>query len=658
MFYNQRQNGGDKTVKVNRLEVNSEQQLRNKLDSIYDNAKKGKHFYGVLELIKNEQVIMTAIHNIKSNKGSSTAGIDKLTISYFLQLPKDECIKLILDKFNNYKPLPVRRVYIGKGNLKGKKFSAKLGRKLLAEKKVRPLGIPTMIDRIIQEMIRIVIEPIFEAQFYDHSYGFRPYRGCEHALGWITRNINYSNVYIAVEGDIEGYFDNINHNKLIHIMWNMGLRDRRVLMIIKQMLKAGYMEGLKTYDTIKGSPQGGIISPLLANIYLNGFDWFMAKKYDCHPSQVNYREKKNMLAALRNKGHRPVWYTRYADDWIIMTDNLEYAEQLKAEASRYLSSKLKLTLSEKKTLITDTRISPANFLGFKIKSWKQRFGDKIVARAYPDTSKLTPKIKEIKKDIRMLRTRKSELEKQIDIEKINSKIVGIANYLRMGVSKKLMSALDYRLEHTAYKTWVHMYGKRRASALKIPVKHFTNRPDRHGEYELKHFTVQTAILTKKKDVEKIIVGLTFFKITAIKYAEVYKQEMTPYTAEGRKTYEGKLRTKARLQARPNLVSYDDIWLITATGYANPRYNFEYFLNREYVYNRDFGKCTACKKNLAPDEVKVHHKNPRLPIELVNKAKNLTCVCKRCHTLIHNDKDISTLDKSIIKKIEQYRKLVS
>lgn len=647
-------------MKVNRLEINSEKELRDKLDEIYQNAKKKKHFYGVLELIRNEQVVLTAIHNIKSNRGSKTAGIDGATIDDFLQMPKNECIKLIQKKLDNYKPLPVRRVYIPKGN-NIKRFKQSEGRKLLTQKKVRPLGIPAVIDRIIQEMIRLVIEPVFEAQFFDHSYGFRPYRGCEHAIGWITRIINYSHVYVAVEGDIEGYFDNINHNKLLQIMWNLGLRDKRVLMIIKQMLKAGYMEGGKFYDTVSGSPQGGIISPLLANIYLNNFDWHMAKKYERHPREVMYKEKKNLLAYLRNQGCPPVWYVRYADDWMILTDSIENAEALKAEAKRYLESKLKLKLSEKKTLITDTRVKPAKFLGFKITSGKQRFGDKIVARATPDLEKYSPKIKEIKRDIRMLRCRKSELDKQIDIEKINAKIVGVSNYISMGVSKKIMSAFDNRIENTAYKTWVHMYGKKRAARLKVAVGTFNNRIDRHTKsdgtkYDLRHFSVVTVKMKGKTPV-KIRVGLTFMKITAVHYAEVYKQTMTPYTKEGRKLYEEKLRVKARLLARPNLMSEDDVWKITNSKYAHPRYNLEYFLNREYAYNRDKGKCKICGKYLAPNQAKIHHKTSNLPIDMVNKVSNLVCVCKDCHNMIHSQKEISVNDKKMASKIRQYRNLV-
>jgi retron-type reverse transcriptase len=147
---------------------------------------------------------------------------------------------------------------------------------------MRPLGIPTMLDRIIQECIRIVIEPICEAKFYPHSYGFRPYRATKHAIADIVHQINVSKNVIpkyVIEGDIKGCFDNINHHILLNKCYRIGVHGKRILMIIKQMLKAGYIESDFRHLTETGTPQGGIISPILANIYLNNFDWTIGRMY-------------------------------------------------------------------------------------------------------------------------------------------------------------------------------------------------------------------------------------------------------------------------------------------------------------------------------------------------------------------------------------------
>ncbi|WP_264294537.1 reverse transcriptase domain-containing protein [Bacillus thuringiensis] len=222
--------------------IENETQLKNKLDLIYQKAKEENScFHGIIELMKNKQTIKTAIHNIKSNRGSMTVGIDKKDVNYYLQMEAKQLIKLIRQHIDNYKPNPVRREYINKGN--GKK---------------RPLGIPTMIDRIIQEIARIVLEPIAEAKFFNHSYGFRPYRSCHYAIGRVLNTISRSKTYIAIEGDIKSFFDHINHNKLVEMMWNMGIKDKRFLTIIKKMLRAGVLEDKVILPTEIGTLKVGL----------------------------------------------------------------------------------------------------------------------------------------------------------------------------------------------------------------------------------------------------------------------------------------------------------------------------------------------------------------------------------------------------------------
>lgn len=181
----------------------NEAQLKKLTGLLYEKSREGTTFTGLMEAISNEVTIITAIHNIKANAGSKTAGVDRNKMDKYLQMPKVAVIDLIRSTVSDYKPKPAKRIYIEKAN--GKQ---------------RPLGIPTVLDRIVQECIRIIIEPICEARFYPHSYGFRPYRAQKHAVRDIVNIINGSNksdtmpVY-ALEGDIKGYFDNINHRVLL-----------------------------------------------------------------------------------------------------------------------------------------------------------------------------------------------------------------------------------------------------------------------------------------------------------------------------------------------------------------------------------------------------------------------------------------------------------
>ena len=241
---------GENLVHLN-VRFSTETELKKIQDFLYEKSGQGVSFTGLVEAVANEVTIVTAVHNIKANKGSRTAGVDKMKMDKYLQMPKDELILLIQSSFRNYRPKPARREYIEKSN--GKK---------------RPLGIPTVLDRIIQECVRIIIEPICEARFYPQSYGFRPYRAQKHAIRGIINVINAGckspdQPVWAIEGDIKGCFDNINHRLLLQKLWRIGIHDKRVLKIISQMLKAGYMENDLFHATELGTPQGGILSPLL-----------------------------------------------------------------------------------------------------------------------------------------------------------------------------------------------------------------------------------------------------------------------------------------------------------------------------------------------------------------------------------------------------------
>lgn len=273
------------------VNLSCETDLKKLQDFLYAQSQQNNNFTGLLEAVISETTIITAIHNIKSNKGSKTAGVDKVKMDKYLQMPKDKVVGIVQSNLRHYLPKPARRVYIDKGN-----------------GKMRPLGIPTILDRIIQECIRIIIEPICEAKFYPHSYGFRPYRAQKHAIADICHTLNVpakseNKAVFALEGDIKGCFDNINHRILLQKLWRIGIHDKRIITIIRQTLKAGYMEYDILYNTNVGTPQGGIISPLLSNVYLNDFDWYVGRLYS-EPFQL-CKKKGNDIARLRRQGVIP-----------------------------------------------------------------------------------------------------------------------------------------------------------------------------------------------------------------------------------------------------------------------------------------------------------------------------------------------------------------
>lgn len=610
----------------------SEAELKEKLDFIYLQSSKGKSFHGIIEVAFNEVTIITAIHNIKSNKGSQTAGVDKNKIDKYLQMDKDALINLIRNSVRCYKAKPVRRVYIEKQN-----------------GKLRPLGIPTILERIIQECLRIVLEPIAEARFYPHSYGFRPFRATKHAVKDITNIVSIRSkdkpIY-AIEGDIKGYFNNINHRKLLKKLWNIGIHDKRVLAIIKEMLKAGYMEKELFYDTEVGTVQGGVISPLLANIYLNSFDWSIGRMY--HRPKLTCQIVDNERKRLKRKGVIPKYLIRYADDWVALTTTEQEADRLLKYLKKYFKHKLKLELSEEKTIITNLTVKPARFLGFLIKAGLPRKTlqnpnpQNIVGKPYPDMSKIKAKVKLINVEIRKLKLIQTTEQQAIQIEKINSMITGLAQYHRTAICSNAFKYIDNNIHLCAYA----VFHKKYSSSIKgyeVPLRKLSNRPQRHEGYKSKTFAVRH---------NGMYIGITKAFLTHSQWEKyAFNQKITPYTEEGRNLYLQKYNMTKKLPLdRPPLYDMD---VLTHSVYGG-RNNFEYYMNREYAYNRDKGKCKICGSHLKPGQRHCHRIDESLPFNKLNKVPNLAWLCMNCDKYVHGNELPQGLKNSQIKKIQKYK----
>lgn len=627
---------GDSLVHLN-VRFSTEAELKQTLDFLYEKSKEGIAFTGLVEAMVNEVTIITAIHNIKSNKGSKTAGVDRLKMDKYLQMPKEELIALIRDNFSNYRPRPARRVYIPKKN--GKQ---------------RPLGIPTVLDRIIQECVRIVIEPICEARFYPHSYGFRPYRAQKHAIRDIINVINAGTrspdqPVWAVEGDIKGCFDNINHRILLKKIWRIGIHDKRVIKMIQQMLKAGYIENGTAYDTKFGTMQGGILSPLLSNVYLNDFDWFVGRMYMEPHRQCKH--KCNDTRRLKWSGVTPKYNYRFADDWVILTSTEQEAYRLKRVLTKYFRHKMKLELSQEKTFVTDLRTEGIHFLGFVVKAEKKRktpdprtWTENLVGKPLPDMERLKEKIWKIADEVRRIGDVTERSVQAAQIQRVNSMIVGLAQYLQPSICSHAFHAIDRRINNTALAVWKKSFPKH-YNKYQIPMEKLCNLPHRHEGYKSKTFAVP---------IEGEWFGITMAFITHSKYeSKPFDQRMTPYTEEGRRIY-GYYRSKSKPLPcdRPSVNTAGDIQL---SVYAKTVYNFEYFMNREYAYNRDKGKCKCCKKPLFLDDKKFcYHVKGEVPLDKINKVQNLIWLCNDCYRMVNNGPIPPDIDEKVLKKIQKYK----
>lgn len=588
----------------------------------------------------HEVTIVTAVHNIKSNKGSKTAGVDEIKMDSYLQMPKQELIDLIQRKFHKYQPKPARRVYIPKSN--GKQ---------------RPLGIPSAIDRVVQECMRIVLEPICEAQFYPHSYGFRPYRAQKHAIRDIVNVINAGcrspdQPVWAVEGDIKGCFDNINHRLLLQKLWRMGIHDKRVLSIIKAMLKAGYIESGIYYATTIGSPQGSILSPLLSNVYLNDFDWYIGRSYMEPHRQCKH--KCNDTRRLKWSGITPKYNYRFADDWVILTSTQAEALRLKRQLTKYFRYRMKLDLSQEKTYVTDLRTDGIHFLGFVVKAERKRktpdpatWSETLVGKPFPDMNRLTKKICNLSKEVRRIGLFTQPNTQAAQIQYVNSIIMGLAQYLQPSICSAAYHAIDRRVNNTALAVWKNLFPKR-YNQMQVPLQTLCNLPHRHEGYKSKTFAIE---------IEGKWFGITCAFITHAKYeTRPFNQHMTPYTEEGRRIYVSyRTKHKPLLCDRPSINTPEDILLSAYARGKGWKANFEYFMNREYAYNRDKGKCKCCGRYFSDNLPKhCHHVNNKLPVEKINKVSNLAWLCVPCHRMVHNSPIYPGTDQKTIRKIEQYK----
>lgn len=326
-----------------------------------------------------------AYQRIYAKQGNMTPGTDGKTID---EMSLERIERLIVSlKDESYQPHPARRVYIPKKN--GKK---------------RPLGIPSFEDKLVQEVVRLLLEAIYEGHFEGTSHGFRPHRSCHTALGMIKKS--FAGAKWFIEGDIKGFFDNIDHNVLISILRER-ISDERFLRLIRKFLNAGYVEDWKYNKTYSGTPQGGIISPILANIYLDKFDKYIkeyAAKFrkgdrrSINPEYWRLNNKKNRLKQKLQKtsdeqmrksylyeiaqlskqmlstphkdamdaDFRRLQYVRYADDFLIsVIGSKSECETIKADITQFMREQLKLELSDEKTLITHAQ-DKAKFLGYEI----------------------------------------------------------------------------------------------------------------------------------------------------------------------------------------------------------------------------------------------------------------------------------------------------
>ncbi|MCF2647332.1 group II intron reverse transcriptase/maturase [Niallia circulans] len=564
---------------ANKYRYNDYYEMTQVFDDLYQKSKNNFSFRNLMDTISSENNIRLAFRMIKTNTGSQTAGVDNITIK---DKGLDSYIKMVQAKLNNYKPDTVKRVYIPK-----------------ADGKKRPLGIPTMVDRLVQQSIRQVLEPICEAKFHPHSYGFRPNRSTKHAISRMMSLINIGKMYYTVDIDIKGFFDNVNHTKLVKQMYALGIQDRKLISIIKAMLKAPIQgEGIPK----KGTPQGGILSPLLSNIVLNELDWWISsqwetfktiKKYKTYASQYNQQKKTNL---------KQMYIVRYADDFKIMCRNYNTAKRIYTAVKEWLNIRLKLEISEEKSKIINLRKNYSDFLGVKIKAVKKgkTFGG-YVAQSHISGKAMKRMSDEIRSQVELI----AKQPESSHVTKLNSMILGwheyysCATYANIDFSK-LAFSLDKFMLHKLRN--VANYGTPKRSEISPLYKKF------YGNSKAKTWKIHKVFI---------------YPIDHVQHKPVmnFSQDICDYTQEGRNKSSKKLENSTNNNIIQLMKNY------------NPYETAEYNDNRISRASMTKMKCEVTKIELAIDTLHCHHVIPR-ELGGTDGYQNLRIVHKDVHKLIH------------------------
>lgn len=503
------------------------------LNSLNEHSKDSSYkFERLYRILFNEELFYVAYQKIASNGGSTTKGSDGRSIDE-MSLARIETLIASL-KDESYQPHPSRRVHIPKKN-----------------GKTRPLGIPAFEDKLVQEVVRMILEAIYEGHFETTSHGFRPKRSCHTALLHIQKT--FSGAKWFIEGDIKGFFDNIDHDVLVGILRER-ISDDRFIRLIRKFLKAGYVEDWTFHNTYSGMPQGGIVSPILANIYLDKLDKYV-KEYIRHFDMGTKRrpgkesndlanerkrtvrklkkikdgtEKAALVARLKaieqeraafpsgdemDGSYRRLKYIRYADDFIMgVIGSKEDALRIKEDIKSFLSESLALELSEEKTLITHTGKS-AKFLGYEItvtrNNHQRRDVQGRLRRTYGKRVRLNVSMATLRDKLLEYGAMEIKLRNGKEIwkpkcrsglifnddleilDRYNRETVGFCNYYLIANNCVVLHNFRYIMEYSMYKTFA---GKYRSTVRKINKKYRLNK-----------------LFTVKYEQKGVIKSRTFYK---------------------------------------------------------------------------------------------------------------------------------------------------
>ncbi|KAF1303810.1 group II intron reverse transcriptase/maturase [Enterococcus sp. JM9B] len=614
--------------KNNKLRYSEYYGMQEAYDNLYQRSVENQNFKSLMKIIISDDNILLAYRNIKRNSGSLTAGIDGKTIKDIEKLTTERYLDIVKKRFKFYKPRKVKRTEIPKPN-----------------GKTRPLGIPSIWDRVAQQCILQVLEPICEAKFNPHSHGFRPNRSAEHAIADCAKKMNIIKMGYCVDIDIQGFFDEVWHSKLIRQMWTMGIRDKELLAIIRKMLKAPVVLPNGTIQfPKKGTPQGGILSPLLANINLNEFDWWISEQWETrYMSEIKTQYNANGTEHMGNH-HREMrshtklkefYIVRYADDFKLFCHNRKTAELLYHASIQWLEQRLHLPVSIEKSKITNLRKESSEFLGFNLKlerKGKNRYimhshvSDKAINRMRIE---LKEQIKEIKKSPNSMNTIRA-------IGNYNSKVIGMHGYYRIATHVNK----DFKKVH--YSVLLTMRNRLSIDGL-----------TKMGKYTGKDKGILNYVQSKNI---RYLAGRPIIPVSFVQHRNpmYLKVKINKYTPEGREL----------IHRNQSAVSEIALRWIRSHPVVSDRATVEFNDNRISLFIAQSGKCSVTGEELNVLDMHCHHKIP-YHLSKDDKYSNLIIVKPEVHILIHATKEdtiqrymtLLNLNDEQVKRLNKLRLLV-
>lgn len=611
------------------LRYNEYYNMQDTFDDLYLKSKNNEVFTNLYDLIFSKPNVLLAYRNLKTENSSYIPGIDDLTIKDISVLSIDDIMSkidyIISGSSHAYRPKPTKEIVLTKPN--GQQKS---------------LGISCIWDRLIQQCIKQVIDPICEAKFSNNSFGSRRNRCVENAISKTYRFLQLSHLYYVIQFDILDFLNKVNHSKLLRQIWTIGIQDKRILYLIKCILKGNIKRPNNTITTpLLGIIQCGLLSPILCNIVLNELDHWIESQWENHPIIYKYALGINKSGSLiKSAGYnvmkrtkmKQMFFVRYNEDFRVFCSTFEEAKRTKLAIEMWIQERLKIDVSNHNNKIINTKKNRMEFLGFEIKVFtKRKNHDSVVSHIC--NTKLLDISNTLKQQIKRISCSKSDRDIEVQIEKYNAIVTGIHSYF------KIATNVNLDLQRIQWDIMIILNNRlnKKGICVKKSGRLLT-------EFEKKHYG--------KSKMLRFINNIPIYPIGYIQHKNPLgkRYKVCCYTKDGRSLIHEHLKF-TNLRILYNLLQ-------------QPIYNrnIEYFDNKIALFYSQFGKCAITGILFEQsNEIHCHHIIPK-HLNGTDDYRNLILVLKPIHELIHaTNRDIIkkyinlyNLDSEMIQKINKLR----